>query len=125
MNGLLKLKLQVLCGDEVALGPGKAELLDAIEAAGSISGAARALGMSYRRAWQLVDTMNRCWHEPLVETAPGVTHGGGARLTPAGQTVLAHYRKLEAALQDTAQGAGPTRALADLVRAEPRLCQRD
>ena len=64
----LKVKIQLMCGDAVALGPGKADLLDAISVAGSISGAARAMGMSYRRGWQLVDLMNRCWREPLVET---------------------------------------------------------
>jgi molybdate transport repressor ModE-like protein len=80
----LKLKLQILCGDAIAMGPGKADLLDAISAEGSISGAGRRLGMSYRRAWQLVDLMNRCWSAPLVETSPGSARGGGARLTELG-----------------------------------------
>ena len=68
---VLKIKLQILCGDEIAMGPGKADLIEAIAAHGSISAAARAIGMSYRRAWLLVDTLNRCWNEPIVETAPG------------------------------------------------------
>lgn len=68
----LKLKLQILCGDAIAMGPGKADLLEAIAAEGSISGAGRKLGMSYRRAWQLVDLMNRCWSAPLVETSPEI-----------------------------------------------------
>ena len=73
----LKIKLQLMCGDEIAMGPGKADLLDAIARHGSISAAARALGMSYRRAWLLVDTMNRCWDSPLVETAPGAQRAAG------------------------------------------------
>ncbi len=68
-NNLLKLKAQVLCGEELAMGPGKADLLDAIDREGSISAAGRAMGMSYRRTWMLVDTMNRCWAEPLVVAA--------------------------------------------------------
>lgn len=94
-----------MCGDAVALGPGKADLLDAISVAGSISGAARAMSMSYRRAWQLVDLMNRCWREPLVETSPGRAHGSGARLTAAGIALLASYRALQTALATRAHGA--------------------
>ena len=63
--GALKLKAQLFCGEEPAMGPGKADLLEAIARTGSISAAGRALGMSYRRAWLLVDAMNRCWAEPL------------------------------------------------------------
>lgn len=91
----LKVKIQLFCGEEIAMGPGKAELLDAIREHGSISAAGRALGMSYKRAWQLVDVMNRCWKEPLVETSPGSARGGGARVTPSGETVLRHYLALE------------------------------
>src|ERR1044072_7382733 len=91
----LKLKLQLYCGDEIAMGPGKAELLDAIARTGSISAAGRALGMSYRRAWLLVDTMNRAFREPLVEAAKGGPHGGGAHITPFGEQILAAYRALE------------------------------
>jgi len=91
----LKIKIQLYCGDEIAMGPGKADLLDAILREGSISAAGRALGMSYRRTWLLVDTMNRCWAEPLVVTNPGNAHGGGARVTPFGETVLAQYRALQ------------------------------
>lgn len=91
---ILKVKLQLYCGEEIAMGPGKADLLAAIEHEGSISGAARALGMSYRRAWLLVDAMNRCWHEPLVATAPGGAAKGGAQVTPLGMAVLRAYRRL-------------------------------
>ena len=93
---VLKIKLQILCGEHIAMGPGKADLLDAISDHGSISAAARALGMSYRRAWTLVDVMNRCWREPLVETAPGGRARAGARVTPFGRDVLARYRALQA-----------------------------
>ena len=93
--GALWLKLQIACGDAVALGPGKADLLDAIMAHGSISGAARAMGMSYRRAWLLVDEMNRCFDPPLVETLKGGGVERGARITPTGIDVLQAYREME------------------------------
>jgi molybdate transport system regulatory protein len=92
----LKICLRIMCGPEIAMGPGKADLLDAIAAAGSISGAGRAMGMSYRRAWLLVDAMNRCWASPLVETMPDGAARSGARLSAAGRSVLAHYRALQA-----------------------------
>jgi molybdate transport system regulatory protein len=93
--GALWLKLQIACGDAVALGPGKADLLDAIAAQGSISAAARAMGMSYRRAWLLVDEMNRCFDPPLVETLKGGGVERGARVTPTGIDVLHAYREME------------------------------
>src|SRR5579871_2029061 len=65
----IKIKVQIFCGKEIAMGPGKADLLEAIAREGSISAAGRTLGISYRRCWLLVDTMNRCWAGPLVETA--------------------------------------------------------
>jgi molybdate transport system regulatory protein len=77
-----------------AMGPGKADLLAQIDATGSISAAARAMGMSYRRAWILVDEMNHCFRSPLVETVMGGAGGGGARLTELGHDVLAEYRRL-------------------------------
>jgi molybdate transport system regulatory protein len=98
---MLKFKVQILCGDEIAMGPGKAALLEAIAREGSISAAGRAMGMSYRRAWMLVDVMNRCWAEPLVATAAGGARGGGARLTEAGTAILARYRAIEARLGAT------------------------
>ncbi|MFO8154945.1 MAG: winged helix-turn-helix domain-containing protein [Pseudomonadota bacterium] len=88
-------RLRVLLGEAIAIGPGKAQLLERIEATGSISAAARTMGMSYRRAWLLVDTMNQCFHEPLVETAAGGKGGGGARVSPLGHEVLARYRAME------------------------------
>ena len=114
----LKLKLQLYCGDEIAMGPGKADLLEAIASQGSISGAGRAMGMSYRRAWMLVDTMNRCFRTPLVETHPGGGQNAGARLTPEGEAALAAYRALSAQVEDGASGADFVTLQAG-IRAEP------
>ena len=96
--GPLKVTLRVGCGEQWALGPGKAELLEAIERCGSISAAGRAMGMSYRRAWDLVDTMNRCWTAPLVTSTPGGGVDRGARLTACGRDMLAAYRALETSI---------------------------
>jgi molybdate transport system regulatory protein len=100
----LKIKLQLYCGDEIAMGPGKADLLEAIAREGSISAAARALGMSYRRGWLLVDTMNRCFEEPLVEAHPGGGKAAGARVTVAGEAALAAYRALSAQVEAGVRG---------------------
>ncbi len=102
-SGRLKIKAQLFVRDEIALGPGKAELLSAIEAHGSISAAGRAMGLSYRRAWLMVDAMNRLFAEPLVTTHAGSR--AGASLTETGVAVLAEYRALEQALA-VAAGAG-------------------
>ncbi|MBJ9721638.1 LysR family transcriptional regulator [Acinetobacter calcoaceticus] len=91
----LKLQLRILLEQNIAFGPGKADLLEAIERTGSISQAAKSMNMSYRRAWQLVDTMNQCFETALVETQTGGTHGGGAAVTVLGQKVLKHYRQME------------------------------
>jgi molybdate transport system regulatory protein len=93
--GPLWLKIQVACGDALAMGPGKATLLEAIVAEGSISGAGRALGMSYRRAWLLVDEMNRCFDPVLVETLKGGGRERGAKVTATGLAVLDAYREME------------------------------
>ena len=93
--------LRILLGAATAIGPGKADLLEAIAACGSISAAAKEMGMSYRRAWLLVDTMNSCFTGPLVQSSRGGTGGGGARLTALGEEVLARYRAMEAKANDT------------------------
>jgi molybdate transport system regulatory protein len=95
----LKIQARLMLDEEIALGPGKADLLDAIVATGSISAAGKQLGMSYRRTWLLVDTMNRCFQQPLVETATGGAHGGGTRLTAYGVDVLKRYRQLQTEIQ--------------------------
>lgn len=88
-------RLRILLGHAIALGPGKAEMLEHIAETGSISAAARMMGMSYRRAWLLVDTMNQCFRSPLVEKVKGGKGGGGARITQFGREVLNRYRKME------------------------------
>lgn len=120
---ILKIKLQIYCGGEIAMGPGKADLLDAIRREGSISAAGRALGMSYRRTWLLVDTMNRCWAEPLVTTSPGAAQGSGARVTPFGETVLARFRAMQQGAQQATDGADWA-ALAARLRDVPLIHQR-
>jgi molybdate transport system regulatory protein len=104
-------------GTEIAIGPGKASLLEAIAASGSISESARRLGMSYRRAWLLVDTMNRCFREPVVASATGGSGGGGARVTPFGRTVLARYRALEGSVERALDR--PLEAFAELLSDRP------
>lgn len=91
----LRPQLRISFRKSIAMGPGKADLLDAIAASGSISAAARKLGMSYRRAWLLVDTMNASFKSPLVETLTGGAQGGGARVTDLGQDVVKRYREME------------------------------
>jgi len=88
-------RLRITSGDDIAVGPGKVDLLEAIDATGSISAAARSLGMSYRRAWLLIDTMNRCFRQPVIDAEAGGPRGGGARLTPLGQRIALHYRSAE------------------------------
>lgn len=90
----IQCRVRVTRGDDIAIGPGKMDVLAAIRDAGSISGAARRMGMSYRRAWLLVETMNSCFEQPLVETATGGKSGGGARLTPDGERVLSRYTSM-------------------------------
>ena len=92
----IQFRLRIVVGDDIAVGPGKIDLLEAIGSTGSITAAARALGMSYRRAWLLVDTMNRCFRAPVVEAEAGGQRGGGTRLTAAGHEVVRRYRRSEA-----------------------------
>lgn len=90
------LRLRLVLGGDVAIGAGKADLLAGIEATGSIAAAGRAMGMSYKKAWYLIDTMNRCFRDPLVEAARGGRGRGGAQLTPTGREVLTLFRRIEA-----------------------------
>lgn len=91
----LKLRLRLLSDQEIAFGPGKADLLEAIQATGSISQAAKSMNMSYRRAWQLVETMNQLFISVLVETHKGGESGGGAIVTPFGLDILKQFRHME------------------------------
>lgn len=92
---MAELFLRIDLGAERLLGPGKVRLLETIDELGSISAAGRAMGMSYRRAWVLVDETNRCFHAPVVAARPGGRAGGGASLTTLGREVVAHYRAIE------------------------------
>jgi len=92
----VQFRLRISRGADIAIGPGKVDLLEAIAETGSITAAARSLGMSYRRAWLLVDTMHRCFRRPVVEAAAGGTRGGGSRLTTLGSEVVRRYRRIEA-----------------------------
>mgnify|MGYP001271772368 CR=1 FL=1 len=92
----LRPQIRIMFRKVIAMGPGKAALLQAIAETGSISAAARHMEMSYRRAWLLVDTMNQCFKSPVVITLTGGKAGGGAAVTEFGADVLARYRKMEA-----------------------------
>jgi molybdate transport system regulatory protein len=97
------IRIRIPHGDDFAMGPGKAALLDAIQRTGSISAAGRELKMSYRRAWLLVDSMNRCFKHPLVDTAVGGTTGGGAFVTGLGMQVLQLFRNMQAKADESIQ----------------------
>ena len=105
-------RLRVRQGDKVAIGPGKVALLEAIAQTGSISAAARQQGMSYRRAWLLIDEMNHALRSPAVATATGGTAGGGTVLTPTGKEIVRRYRAIEqTAYQAAAQDLSELEAL--------------
>lgn len=108
------LRLRLLFGDRLVLGPGKAELLAGIGETGSIAAAGRAMGMSYKRAWSLVEEMNAAFRKPLVTSARGGAGGGGASLTEAGVEVLGAYRSLLAA--SVAAAAPDVARIAALLR---------
>ncbi|PWC32014.1 winged helix-turn-helix domain-containing protein [Azospirillum sp. TSO22-1] len=90
-----RLRLRIDFIPNGSLGPGKIQLLEAIRTTGSISAAARTLGMSYRRAWLLIDDLNRIFREPVVSAAVGGKHGGGSELTESGNTLIDQYRAIE------------------------------
>lgn len=93
-------RLRIVFGNAARLGPGKIDLLEAIGRTGSISAAGRDLGMSYRRAWVLVDAVNKMFRQPLVTASTGGVQGGGAQLTDFGRAVVAAYRRVEARTLD-------------------------
>ncbi|MDP4908800.1 MAG: LysR family transcriptional regulator [Burkholderiaceae bacterium] len=109
-------RLRVKYGDQVAIGPGKIAILEAIAETGSISAAGRKIGMSYRRAWLLVDQMNQYFTEPVVVAATGGAQGGGTALTPMGLEVIALYRSIEQQAQ--AQSATLLERLKGKVRSD-------
>lgn len=113
-------------GGELSLGPGKIDLLRKVGETGSISAAARALGVPYKRAWLLIDTLNRGFPSAVLETAAGGRAGGGARLTPLGEALVAAYDALETKLNVSAQSeiAAIMRLVESPVAVAPRSRQR-
>jgi len=91
-----RFRLRIGSDRDLALGPGKVALLEAIRETGSISAAGRKLGMSYRRAWLLVDALNRAFESPVIVTVTGGREGGGTELTATGQEIVRRYRRIEA-----------------------------
>jgi molybdate transport system regulatory protein len=111
-----RLRMRLVLGAGHKLGPGKIDLLEAVAATGSITAAGRRMGMSYRRAWVLIDEANRMFTTPLVVTAAGGSGGGGAHLTDLGRDVVAAFRRIEARTRAAvAEELGPYEAaFADL-----------
>src|ERR1700688_1599573 len=91
---MVRVRITIVFDSGARIGPGKAKLLESIRDTGSISAAARDMGMSYKRAWLLLDSINRAFAEPVVTAAPGGTGGGGAVLTGFGAEVLERYRRI-------------------------------
>ncbi|MCM0034504.1 MAG: LysR family transcriptional regulator [Burkholderiaceae bacterium] len=115
-NVVVQFRLRIKYGEEIAVGPGKIAILEAIAETGSISAAGRKLGMSYRRAWLLVDQMNQYFKEPVVRAATGGTQGGGTALTSVGLEVIRLYRTIEQ--QSQTHAASLLETLADKIRAD-------
>ncbi|MCD1624728.1 LysR family transcriptional regulator [Seohaeicola saemankumensis] len=90
-----RLRIRIVFGEDEMIGPGKAELLERIDRCGSIAAAGREMGMSYKRAWQLIGMLNAMFRDPLVDSTRGGPGGGGAVLTQAGREALALYRAFE------------------------------
>ena len=107
------------CESNLAIGPGKIALLEAIAETGSITAAAKSLRMSYRRAWLLVDETNRCLVRPAVEASAGGPKGGHAALTPTGSELIRSYRRVERRI-----AIEVARNLRSMLRARPSLGDR-
>jgi molybdate transport system regulatory protein len=114
---MIQLSLRLKFGSDRGIGPGKIRLLELIDETGSISAAARALGMSWTRAWSLVQDVNATFRTPLVESHPGGADGGGAKLTPTGYDVVRRYRAIEA--QTRASSSADFLAIEALLAAAP------
>src|ERR1700728_3292482 len=110
----LSTRIDLASGDRI--GPGKIALLEAIRSKGSISAAARSIGMSYRRAWLLVEEINQTLRQPAVKAETGGSGGGGAVITPVGERVVGLYRAIESQAQ--AAAGGEFRAMGKLIRHE-------
>jgi len=110
---MARVRIHIQFEGDHSLGPGKAQLLEAVAEHGSISAAARSMGMAYRHAWELIDDLNRCFREPVVRTSAGGRSGGGAHLTAFGEELVRRFRAMERA-------AGS--AMADDLAALDRRC---
>jgi molybdate transport system regulatory protein len=113
-RAVARFRMRVMRGDSISVGPGKIALLEAIAETRSITAAAKSMGMSYRRAWMLVDELNAALKKPAVVSAKGGDHGGGSGLTPAGTALVATYRQIEARAADAC--AADIKALLKFVR---------
>ncbi len=124
-NDTVNLTLRIDLGAAGAIGPGKIRLLELIGDTGSISAAGRAMGMSYRQAWLLIDSLNSLFREPVTETLSGGIRGGGADLTPFGRTLIRTYREIEATASQSV--AGELASLATFVAPTktPRAAKSD
>ncbi len=124
-TGRTRLSLRLDLTNGSRLGPGKVALLEAVKSCASISGAARAEGMSYRRAWLLIDDMNRAFEGTVVETFPGRSQGRGARVTELGERLIALYRSAERKAAEAIAGevADAERA-SNRAYANPRVSSR-
>ena len=120
-TGMARVKLSIVFDSGARIGPGKAKLLESIRESGSISAAARDMGMPYRRAWVLLDSINRAFKEPVVEAAAGGAHGGGAVLTPFGADLLQRYQRMLAAAEAAATDDLAALARAALPDAGPKI----
>jgi len=112
-----RLRIRIVFGGDGMIGPGKADLLEGVDRCGSIAAAGREMGMSYKRAWELIGTLNAMFRAPLVESTRGGPRGGGAVLTDLGREVLAHYRAFET--EAAAGGSARLAALRALLRDIP------
>ena len=112
------MRLRITVDGVVALGPGKVSLLEAVAEHGSITAAAKSLGMSYRRGWLLLDELNRALQSPATRTLHGGARGGGARLTPTGEAVVGLYRHAEKKALEG--GASEIDGLLALLRGDSR-----
>ena len=121
MTGV-RLTVRIDFGSGGALGPGKIRLLETVRKTGSISQAGRSLGMSYRRAWLLIDDLNRCFRTPVVVTRPGGAKGGGAELTRFGCKLIEQYRAIESHAASSAKRR--MRDLEAALRARAKPSQR-
>lgn len=114
-----RVRFRIDLAEGLSIGPGKIDLLELLDREGSISAAARAMGISYRQAWLLLDSLNRGFGEPVFQTATGGRRGGGARTTPFGRRLVERYRALEKSIDRVAQ-----QTLGDLAQAGARAVTR-